>query len=59
MVQSGAIITVGGTHLKTPIGSICTHGDSPHAVDMARRLRMQLEAAGVQVAAFAPTTGAL
>lgn len=58
MVESGAVITVGGEHLKTPIGSICIHGDSPHAVDIARRLRVRLEAAGVQIAAFAPV-GAL
>ncbi len=58
MVESGAVITIDGTHLKTPIGSICTHGDSPQAVDMARRLRIRLEAAGVKIAAFAPA-GAL
>ena len=38
----------------TPIGSICTHGDSPHAVEIARRLRIRLESAGVRVTAFAP-----
>src|SRR5262245_11099637 len=56
MVESGAVITAAGKHLKTPIGSICTHGDSPHAVDMARRLRIRLEGAGVKIAAFAPTS---
>jgi UPF0271 protein len=52
MVQKGAVITAAGTHLKTPIGSICTHGDSPHAVTIARRVRGKLEAAGVKIAAF-------
>src|SRR5215510_11839038 len=53
MVESGALITASGKHLKTPIGSICIHGDSPHAVAMARSLRHRLEAAGVTTVAFA------
>jgi 5-oxoprolinase (ATP-hydrolysing) subunit A len=53
MVESGAVITHTGTRLKTPIGSICTHGDSPHAVAMARLVRARLEAAGVTIAPFA------
>jgi len=52
MVEAGGIITASGLHLKTPIGSVCTHGDSPHAVEMARRVRARLEAVGVRVAAF-------
>jgi 5-oxoprolinase (ATP-hydrolysing) subunit A len=54
MVECGAIITASGRHLKTPIGSICIHGDSPHAVAMARSLRLRLETDGVTIAAFAP-----
>jgi 5-oxoprolinase (ATP-hydrolysing) subunit A len=53
MVESGAVITHKGTRLETPIGSICTHGDSPHAVAMARLVRARLEAAGVMIAPFA------
>jgi UPF0271 protein len=53
MVEEGAVITAGGARLKTPIGSICTHGDSPGAVKMARRVRTKLEAAGVTIAPFA------
>ena len=34
--------------------SLCTHGDSPSAVAMARTVRDALVAAGVQVAAFVP-----
>jgi UPF0271 protein len=54
MIESGAIITMSGKRLKTPIGSICIHGDSAHAVAMARSLRLRLETAGVKIAAFAP-----
>jgi UPF0271 protein len=53
MVEAGAVITHAGTRLKTPIGSICTHGDSPNAVAMARLVRAKLEAAGVKIAPFA------
>jgi UPF0271 protein len=54
MVESGAIITTAGKRLKTSIGSICIHGDSAHAVAMARSIRLRLEIAGVTIAAFAP-----
>ena len=53
MVEGGAVITHAGTRLKTPIGSICTHGDSANAVAMARLVRARLEAAGVKIAPFA------
>ncbi len=52
MVEAGAIITATGKHLKTEIGSICVHGDSPPAVEIARRVRARLEGAGVTVAPF-------
>jgi UPF0271 protein len=37
--------------------SLCTHGDSPAAVAMARTVRAALEAAGVTVAPFAAADG--
>ncbi len=54
MVKEGAIVTASGKRIPTPIGSICVHGDSAHAVESARRVRAGLEAAGVSVRAFAP-----
>jgi UPF0271 protein len=54
MVKASAIITATGKHIATPIGSICVHGDSAHAVESARRVRAGLEAVGVNVRAFAP-----
>lgn len=53
MVEEGAIVTVSGRRLPTPIGSICVHGDSRHAVAAARSLRERLTAAGVALAPFA------
>ena len=54
MVEEGAIITISGARLKTPIHSICVHGDSPHALGIARLVRQRLEQAGVAIAPFAP-----
>jgi UPF0271 protein len=53
MLREGAIETVTGKRLKTPIDSICVHSDTPSAVDIARQLRASLEAAGVGVRPFA------
>jgi len=53
MLSEGAIICDDGARLKTPIDSICVHGDTPHAVDMARRLREALADANVGLRAFA------
>ena len=53
MVQDRAIITAAGNRLATAIDSICVHGDSPHAVATAGRVRATLEAAGVTLAPFA------
>ncbi|MFC7052105.1 LamB/YcsF family protein [Hansschlegelia quercus] len=54
MVTEGAIVTVSGVRLPTKIRSICVHGDSDHAVTMARTVRLKFEAAGVTLAAFRP-----
>ena len=35
------------------VRSLCVHGDTPGAVTMARRVRAELEAAGLKIAAFA------
>lgn len=53
MVSEGAIETVSGMSLKTPINSICVHGDTPTAVALAGRVRRALEAGGIAVRSFA------
>ncbi len=53
MLAEGALITNSGKRLPTAIDSICVHGDTAHAVDMARRLRAGLEADGYALSAFA------
>lgn len=52
MLAAGALIAVDGTHIATPIGSVCVHGDSPDAVSIARYLSQELGARGYQFVAL-------
>lgn len=52
MLRAGAVITAQGNHRPTRIDTICVHGDSPHAVTTAGRVRKTLLAAGVELAPF-------
>lgn len=52
MVSAGAVDTIEGTMLPMDIGSICVHGDSPGAIQMATEIRRRLTQAGIQVKAF-------
>jgi UPF0271 protein len=52
MLHKGALTTTTGSSLTTPIDSVCVHGDTPNAVDMARRLRAALEDAGWTIRSF-------
>lgn len=53
IIKAGAIETVTGKRLETPIDSICVHSDTPSAVALAGKVRTALEAEGVRVARFA------
>ncbi|MDR6755005.1 UPF0271 protein [Mycoplana sp. BE70] len=52
MVRAGAIETVTGKWIETPIDSICVHSDTPAAVTIARTVRDALEADGITVRNF-------
>lgn len=52
MVQEGAIITESGKRIEARIDTICMHGDTPEAVEIARGVRAALEAAGITAKAF-------
>ncbi|MEZ5675782.1 MAG: 5-oxoprolinase subunit PxpA [Thalassovita sp.] len=52
MVRAGAIITESGAHIPTRIDTICLHGDTPTAVQIARSVRGTLESNGVTVTRF-------
>ncbi|WP_424188590.1 LamB/YcsF family protein [Actinokineospora sp. G85] len=53
LAESGEIVAVDGTVLRTSARSLCLHGDTPGAVDHARAVRAALVAAGVEIAPFA------
>ncbi len=53
MLAHGGLRTASGKLLPTQIDSVCVHGDSPLAVEMARRLRAALEGDGWKLRAFA------
>jgi UPF0271 protein len=53
LVTEGVIAAVDGTDVKVDAESICVHGDSPGAVDMAATVRQALLDTGITVQAFA------
>jgi len=52
MVGAGAIITESGKHIPTRIDTICLHGDTAEAVQIAAQVRTALDADGVTLKAF-------
>ena len=53
-VERGELPSISGRPVRIEADSICVHGDSPGAVEMARRIRARLAAAGVPLAPFVP-----
>ncbi|MEJ6404999.1 LamB/YcsF family protein [Yoonia sp. 2307UL14-13] len=49
MLDAGAIIAESGKQIPCRIDTICMHGDTPDAVNMARAVRAELSAAGVEL----------
>jgi UPF0271 protein len=52
MVTAGEVVAVDGSVLAMAVSSLCLHGDTPGAAELARRVRVGLEAAGVDVRPF-------
>jgi 5-oxoprolinase (ATP-hydrolysing) subunit A len=46
IVESGEITAIDGQRLPVQAQSVCVHGDSDHAVQTARAVRVALEGAG-------------
>lgn len=53
LVQEGLITAIDGSEIALEAQSICTHGDNPAAVAIARQLRQDLAAGGLEIRAFA------
>jgi UPF0271 protein len=56
MVREGRVRATDGSDGVITADTVCVHGDGPHAVAFAHRLRAELEKAGVVVKAFAHGT---
>ncbi len=51
MAVERAVTAVDGTRVRLELDTICVHGDTPGAADLAARIRHALDGAGVQVKA--------
>lgn len=56
LVQQGGLMSIEGQFTPIEADSICVHGDSPGAVEMARQLRLALEQQGITVGSFISAT---
>jgi 5-oxoprolinase (ATP-hydrolysing) subunit A len=53
MARDGVVTALSGEKVAIEARSLCLHGDTPGAVDLARGVRSALEAAGVEIEPFA------
>jgi UPF0271 protein len=54
MIRDGVVRATDGTEVPIVADTVCLHGDGPHPVEFARRLRAELAANGIVVRSFAP-----
>jgi len=52
MVTEGVVRSVDGSDVRVRADTLCIHGDQPNALAFARRIRTELERAGVEVKAL-------
>jgi 5-oxoprolinase (ATP-hydrolysing) subunit A len=52
MAADGVVDAVDGSPVLMPVQSVCVHGDTPGAVEMARAVRTSLEEAGLALRPF-------
>lgn len=51
--RDGAVTSHSGSRIAVRARSLCLHGDTPGAVELARRVRERLTGSGIRVEAFA------
>ncbi len=56
-IATGKIRTVSGREITVRAETLCIHGDTPDAPEMARRIREGLEAAGVHISPLEEVLG--
>ena len=52
MVREGMVRATNGTDVAIKADTVCVHGDGPHAVAFARRLKAELTRAGIELRPF-------
>ena len=52
MVNTGEVTAVDGSQVAVSVESVCVHGDSPGAVQIAAAVRDRLKAVGADIRAF-------
>jgi UPF0271 protein len=52
MVTEGVVRSLSGNDVRVRADTLCIHGDQPNALAFARRIRTELERAGVEVKAL-------
>jgi UPF0271 protein len=57
LVTEGTVTAIDGSVVAVRADSLCVHGDSPGATEMAARVRAAMTEAGVGIEAFAPVLG--
>ncbi len=53
MVREGVVVAHTGEEIPLRVDTICVHGDTPTAVEIAKTIRRELETAGIEVAPMA------
>jgi UPF0271 protein len=52
MIGDGTVVAIDGTTIPIDVKSVCVHGDSPGAIQIATAVRNRLDADGVALKAF-------
>ena len=53
LVKDGGVMSIDGKFTAIEAGSICVHGDSPGALEMAQQVRTAFEQQGIEIYGFA------
>lgn len=48
-IKEGKVESIDGKEIQLNVHTICVHGDTPHAVEIARKLRKSLENEGIAI----------
>jgi UPF0271 protein len=52
LATAAPVLAIDGSEVTVAVRSLCTHGDTPAALDLARAARAAIEGAGVTVRSF-------